>query len=330
MSRRFSAFVLGVAAAAAVPAGFARAEVIYVTTKAYNTGGPDYHQHLISFDSATPGAITDYGEITGLGSFQYLEDIDFRPATGELYGLGYTGSVYKIDLITRVATSQGFPGAPGSGYNEGGIDFNPVTDRLRIMEGNSGSNYNFNPNTGTGGLDTSPAYVLGDPNVGRVPNNVAGIAYDNNVAGALTTTLYSIDASSLGFPGSGILGTITPPASGQITTVGNLGVVFRELGGFDISGGTGIAYAAINGKDVQNVPFSTLYTINLATGLASPVGQIGIDNSQFVLTGLSVAPVAGPGGGGPNGAPLPAAALAGPVLAGVAGIWSRRWRKRRA
>ena len=40
MSRRFSAFVLGVAAAAAVPAGFAGAEVIYVTTKAYNTGGP--------------------------------------------------------------------------------------------------------------------------------------------------------------------------------------------------------------------------------------------------------------------------------------------------
>jgi hypothetical protein len=194
------------------------------------------------------------------------------------------------------------------------------------MEGSSGFNVAFNPNTATGNPDMPPKYVLGDPNVARIPTGVAGIAYSNNVAGALTTTLYSIDASTIAFPGSAILGTITPPASGDITTVGNLGVAFTELGGFDISGGTGIAYAAINGKDQQNVPNSTLYTINLTTGLATPVGLIGIDNSQFRVTGLSVAPVQGPGGGGSNGVPLPAAVLAAPALAALAGVWSRRWR----
>jgi hypothetical protein len=100
------------------------------------------------------------------------------------------------------------------------------------------------------------------------------------------------------------------------------------LGGFDISGGTGVAYAAINGTDGMGVPNSTLYTIDLTTGLASPVGLIGIDNSQFRVTGLSVAPVQGPGGGG-NGAPVPAAALTAPALAAIAGVWSRRWRGRR-
>jgi hypothetical protein len=55
------------------------------------------------------------------------------------------------------------------------------------------------------------------------------------------------------------------------------------------------------------------------------VGQIGIDNSQFRLTGLSVAPVQAPGGGG--NVPLPAAVLAAPVLAIVAGRWSRRFRR---
>ena len=74
---------------------------------------------------------------------------------------------------------------------------------------------------------------------------------------------------------------------------------------------------------------STLYTIDLSTGLATPVGQIGIDNSQFLVTGLSVAPVQGPGGGGPNGAPVPAAAVMAPLAAAIAGAWSRRWRRRR-
>ena len=320
LSRAIPASLLIAAAAATV----ASAEPIYISTKATNTGGPDYHQHLIRFDSATPGTITDLGEITNLGSFQYLEDIDFRPATGELYGLGYTGSVYKIDLITRVATSQGFPGAPGSGYAEGGIDFNPVTDRLRIMEGDSGTNISFNPNTGTGVMDGTPKYVAGDPNVARVPTNVAGIAYSNNVAGALTTTLYSIDASNFSFPGSGILGTVTPPASGDITTIGNLGLPFPELGGFDISGLTGVAYAAINTR-VNNVNSSALYTINLATGAATLVGTIGIDYSQFQVTGLSVAPAAvPPGGGGGANAPLPPAALAGSV-GGLLILARRRW-----
>ena len=45
---------------------------------------------LISFDSATPGTINSSLSITGLQPGESILGIDFRPATGQLYGLGST------------------------------------------------------------------------------------------------------------------------------------------------------------------------------------------------------------------------------------------------
>ena len=70
----------------------------------------------------------------------------------------------------------------------------------------------------------------------------------------------------------------------------------------------------------QNIP--TLYTIDLNTGAATLVGQVGIDTFNYRVTGMSVAPDLG-GNGNPNGVPLPLPVLAGPVIAGVA-MWMRR------
>src|SRR5688572_13107913 len=102
------------------------AELIYLTIR--ESSAMDPQDKLLTFDSATPGVLNDLGFITGLGSLNYLESLDFRPATGELYGMGYTGSLYKIDTTTLVATAQGFGTAPGSGYVSAGLDFSPVTD----------------------------------------------------------------------------------------------------------------------------------------------------------------------------------------------------------
>ncbi len=56
------------------------------------------------------------------------------------------------------------------------------------------------------------------------------------------------------------------------------------VGGFDISGTTGIAYAATSFRQLQ----SQLYTINLAPGaFATPVGQI---DGGLIITAMSVAP----------------------------------------
>ncbi len=66
-------------------------------------------------------------------------------------------------------------------------------------------------------------------------------------------------------------------------TVGSLGGDAPAFVGFDISSSSGIAFASaiIAGR-------SNLYTINLSTGLASGVGQIGSGNEQ--VTDIAVAP----------------------------------------
>jgi hypothetical protein len=295
------------------------AEPIYISVR--EGGGLNEKNLLMRFDSATPGVVTNLGEITNLGPLQYLEDIDFRPATGELYGLGYTGSVYKIDVNTLVANSVGFNGAPmgSSGFVGAGIDFNPVTDRLRIIDGATGANYSFQIGVPPGTLNTTVSYVANNPDPGNDPH-VGGVAYSNNVNGALTTTLYSIDIN----PATAFLGSITPPASGNITGIGSLGAaVFKDdVGGFDISGTSGVAYAIMNDLVPMTGFVPNLYTIDLTTGAATLVGAVGITSAQRV-SGLSVAPE--PGGPG-NNIPLPAALLAAPAGAALALRHSRRLR----
>src|SRR5262245_24134351 len=50
----------------------------------------DVTNHLLAFDSATPGTISSNNAITGLGAGEIIEGLDFRPATLQLYGLGIT------------------------------------------------------------------------------------------------------------------------------------------------------------------------------------------------------------------------------------------------
>lgn len=301
----------------------AHGELIYGVA---HTGGQNTLNKLFTFDSATPGTVNDLGNITGLGNLQYLSDIDFRPSTGELYGLGYTGSVYKIDVNTLVATSIGFVPAPGSGFSGAGIDFDPVTGNLRIIDGQSLNNFSFNPDNNTHTLDSPLVqYVAGDPNLVPTPPfpRVEGIAYNNNVSGALTTTLFGIDVHAPGAPPAATLTTIAP-LSGNMTTVGSTGVSTGSVGGFDISGATGNAFTIFNSFQPTTANF---YDVNLASGQATLVGAINVDN-QFLVSGLSVAPQVPPGGGG-NNAPLPAALFVAPLGAAAAGLMARRLRGRK-
>jgi hypothetical protein len=63
----------------------------------------------------------------------------------------------------------------------------------------------------------------------------------------------------------------TSPNSGQLFTVGALGVNAGDLAGFDISafGGGFVALTALGALN------STLYSINLTTGATSMIGAIG-------------------------------------------------------
>jgi len=194
--------------------------------------------------------------------------IDFRPATGQLYALGSSSLLYVIDPVTAVATLV----APVSVALEGsafGFDFNPTVDRIRIVS-NTGQNLRVNPLNGLATIDGRLAYQLGDPNAGIQPG-VAGAAYTNPDNDALTgTTLYDIDVDL------DILALQNPPNTGTLVTVGSLGVRTNDLLGFDIALGN-VAFAAMKlaGRGKPGCGNSTLTEINLVTGLARPIGQIG-------------------------------------------------------
>lgn len=239
------------------------------------TNGPG-GQQLVRFNTATPGAVALLGP-TGAA----LAGIDFRPATGTLYGFSGT-QLYTVNVetgaATLVAATSSTTGTPL------GFDFNPVPDRIRIVDP-SGTNLRVNPANGVAIVDGSLAYAAGDANAGASPN-VTAVAYTNNFAGATTTTLYGIDGSL------GNLVRIAPPNNGVVNTVGSLGFGGGVSGvnGFDIvtDGGLNLAFLSLLGAGGS----STLYTVNLASGAATAVGAIGVAGG---LQGLALAPVPEPG-----------------------------------
>jgi hypothetical protein len=237
---------------------------------------------ILVWDSATPNNIISGAFVSGLQPNETILGIDFRPATGQLYALGSTSRLYTLDPTTGVASAVAASFAPPalSGFSYG-FDFNPVIDRIRVVA-ETNQNLVLNPDTGTvQTIAPNVAYALGDPNVGVDPN-VVHSAYTNNFPGAASTTLFGIDT------GIDVLVTQNA-ATGALSTVGPLLTVnAAAAGGFDISGTTGTAYAALTpiGGSVSN-----LYTVNLATGTAILVGAI---NGGVVITAITVAPIPEP------------------------------------
>lgn len=228
---------------------------------------------LITFNSAKPDILLSDQPITGLANGEVVLGIDFRPANNQLYGFTSYNRIVTL-TTTGVATLVGSPN-PLNG-NEYGFDFNPVPDRIRIVNDND-QNVRVNPDTGaTAATDPNLAYAPGDPNFGQNPN-IVGEAYTNSVAGATSTTLYGIDSNLDILVTQGGLNSNPSPNNGELFSIGYLGVNTNNVVGFDISGQTGIAYAALS--DAANA--SRLYAINLTTGAASLVDQIG-RNAQLV------------------------------------------------
>jgi Domain of unknown function (DUF4394) len=242
------------------------------------------NNHLVSFDATLPNILLTDIPLTGLAVSETLLGIDFRPANGLLYGTAGNGTVERVvtidtttGAVAPVNTANTLAQPPGTAF---GVDFNPVVDRLRqVSDGDS--SVRLSPSTGAlVGMDTTLAYAAGDPNAGVNPN-VVHVAYTNNAPGATLSTLYGIDSSTDSLVIIGGPNGSPSPNTGQLTTIGPLGVDTQAMGGFDIHFGANVAYAALRVGGV-----STMYTINLATGAATAVGAIG---SGTQIDGLSVA-----------------------------------------
>jgi hypothetical protein len=235
---------------------------------------------LVNFYASAPLTTSSAVTLSGLQGGEFLLGIDYRPATGELVGIGSTSRVYTIDTTSGVATQVGTSTfTPAVNGNEFGVDFNPTVDRIRLTS-DLDQNLRLNPATGaTAATDTNLIYNTTDPAFGVDPVVVAS-AYTNNFLGATTTTLYDIDANR------DVLLTQNPPNSGTLNSVGALGVNIDATTGtaFDISQRDNEAFLAA----VLNAgTFSTLYTVNLTTGAATTVGNIG---PSLLIDGLSVIP----------------------------------------
>jgi len=233
-------------------------------------------QQLISFDSSDPSAIQTGTPISGLNSNEEIVGIDFRPATGELFGVSSFSNLYTINPMSGAASLVGggsfSPPLNGAWFS---FDFNPTIDRIRNVS-DANANMVLNPNDGTATQVTDVFFGPGDVNEGLDPT-IAHSAYTNNFAGSMSTQLYGID------PNLNILVTQANNA-GTLGTVGSLGVDIASHGGFDISGSSGVAYAALLPSATSA---SILYTIDLNTGAAMPVETIA---GGLVVSAMTVVP----------------------------------------
>lgn len=258
--RRLSAAALLLAGSAVV----AEAQTAYALTT--TAGGA---QQLVRFSPTTPGSVSTVGA-TGVN----LIGIDFRPATNQLYG--YDGDkLYILNIATGTATvAFDVVNVPG----QVGIDFNPVVDRLRLISP-ANTNFRLNPLDGSTITDGALTFAMGDVNFGRVPAFTA-VAYLNSDNDPATgTTLFGID------PTLGQLVRISTPNGGAINTVGNLGLgAFSAISGFDILTVGGVNSAFFTGVRA-NSTMTQLFSLNLETGAATFIGNIG---AQGTIRGLAL------------------------------------------
>jgi hypothetical protein len=225
--------------------------------------------------SRSPSVIQTNLAITGLQSKEFIQGIDFRPATAQLFGLGSSNRIYTINVTNGVATQVGSPNVFTLSGNDFGFDFNPVADRIRVTS-DTEQNLRLNPNDGTlVGTDVTLAYAAGDIHVGANPA-IVGCAYINNFAGSVATTMYDVDADL------DILVMQNPPNNGTLNTIGPLGVDVTGVAGFDFTEADKAAYAIF--KRASGVA-SEIYRVNLVTGTATLLGAV---NSADIIRDLAI------------------------------------------
>jgi hypothetical protein len=262
----------------------------HATARAVPVAGLTAGNKIILFDSDAPGTVFVRTFVIGLRPGERVVGIDYRTSTAQLYAVGSSSRLYMVDPVTGRATQVGAapftpPLDPTPGL-EFGVDFDPVSDKLRVVS-DAGQSLLLDPDTGAAAPSPALVYAPGDANAGQTPS-VTAIAYTNNFRGAAAKTLYGLDwrrntLVRIGQPSTGV----GEPPTGQTFTVGPLQTGFgvTELAGFDVAAADATAYAALRSTDA--LAGSVFYTVNLDTGAASQVGPVG--GGEFVrdVTALS-------------------------------------------
>ena len=221
---------------------------------------------LVCFETNQARGADVVGRISGLQMDTKFVGIDYRPATGALYGLGDAGGLYVVNPGTAEAHLRARLNVTLQGTRFG-IDFNPTVDRLRIVSA-TGQNLRANVDDGTTTTDTALNYI-GPPPVSPAPG-VTAVAYTNNDASPNTaTTLFDIDTTL------DQVAIQAPPNAGTLNATGKLIADAANDVGFDI-----FSTVVSNGWTVRNQAFASFggqfYRINVVTGRAAALGTFAV------------------------------------------------------
>jgi hypothetical protein len=265
---------------------------------------------LIKFNTGEPQRILERKAITGLPGAHSLLGMDFRVHRGVLYTISHVGRLYTLDTATGQLQPVAMTPPPYEGPLSGGelvmggyrlsgksygFDFNPAADRIRLVS-DAGLNIRINPDTGVT-VDSDPntpgtqpdgplAYVAGDVNAGKKPSLVAA-AYTYNKQNDKITTNYAIDRDLGVLVMQGSKEGETPvvsPNTGQLRTVGPLGLGTLRDASFDISDVSNTAFLAVRTAEDTRM---RLHLVDLQTGKTRPLGTIGNGNP---VIGLAIEP----------------------------------------
>jgi Domain of unknown function (DUF4394) len=259
-----SATATAAAGADADPGGRTYDDRILYATTSQNT--------LIKFRADRPERLRDIVSISGLPAGVTLSGIDFRPATGDLYGVGSDSVVYRVNPRTGIAVAEGPAFSPALRGRWFGVDFNPVVDKIRVVS-DAAQNLRLNVDEGT--------VLSADTDLNPAPTRVVGAAYLNSSFSATrpaATTLFVVDSAT------DMIYQQNPPNNGTLTMGKRLPFDLQDQAGFDIAGADNVGYVATRSRGSRGG--AILYRVDPLTGKSRVAGKIG-GGRRLVVTGLA-------------------------------------------
>jgi hypothetical protein len=226
---------------------------------------------LLQFNERSPERLKDVQVISGLPGGVTLRGIDFRPATGDLYGVGSDSVVYRVNPQTGIAVAEGPAFTPALRGTSFGVDFNPTVDKIRVVS-DAAQNLRLN-------VDEGPL-LSADKDLNPGTPQVVAAGYTNSSFTATkpaATQLFVVDAAR------DQLLLQNPPNDGTLAMPKRLGVDVGVQTGFDIAGADNTGYLATSTPRSRG---SNLYRVDVTTGKTRQLGRIG-GGKRLVVTGLA-------------------------------------------
>lgn len=270
--------IMSVGVVAKSPSELKGNEILWLLTES--------HQ-LLKVNPQAPTQVLAQKALSGLADDEQIQGIDYRVAYGVLFALSDKGQLYTVNTGTGAVTAVGEPlTADTLKAAQFGFDFNPAADRIRVVN-ELGQNLRLHPETGAlAATDPDLHYAASDKHAGQSPAVVAA-AYTYNQQDTKLTTNYAIDKALGTLVTQGSIEGAQPavsPNTGQLFTVGALGIAGLQQVSFDISDINNIALIAVT---TEAEAATTLYQLDLTSGKALKLGQLA-DGSA--LAGIAIEP----------------------------------------